>query len=259
MSSARTACALSVATLYAGFGLFASVSSCRTQRATWSVARARSSNGASLRWNRSEILLEAVAPEPVSGLTEDDLVSALEHSCAAWNDALAGCRAPRLRFAGVRDHGAARTDGRNLVVVRADTWCPADALGTSACYDHGLQALTHVRPLSPQSLQDTDAIAEADIEINAVDFRWSRDGGSERRSLHAVLAHELGHALGLVHSCADGPSSANAPAALPPCVLAESAPRRVSIMYPDPTEPGRALVLEPGPEAVVTLCDARDR
>ena len=63
------------------------------------------------------------------------IVAALEQSCVAWNETPAGCHAPKLRAGAARERGAARTDGRNVVVVRFDAWCPADAPGTGNCYD----------------------------------------------------------------------------------------------------------------------------
>lgn len=76
-------------------------------------------------------------------------------------------------------------------------------------------------------------MSEADIELNAIDFRWGSDHAS---ALRAVLVHEIGHVLGLDHSCL--PAGALGTACTDPVA-------RSSAMYPNPLEPGRAFVLEP--------------
>ncbi len=207
--------------------------------------RSRTPSGADAHWDRDDVTLEPVSPEASCGLAEQDLVDSLIEEARAWNQSLVGCGAPRLRIGPTRGGGVAREDGYNVVSVSCHRWCPADA-SSLACYDPQTQAITHLRPRDDRDGPRAGEIREADVEINGVDFRWSKDGDVPgTRSLRAVLAHELGHVLGLDEVCSDRSGRGR-----PPC----DPWMKTSVMYPDPTEQGRPLVLTPSPDAVRGLC-----
>ncbi|MDP9149360.1 MAG: M10 family metallopeptidase domain-containing protein [Myxococcota bacterium] len=219
------------------------------------VPRAQTGTGAVVHWDEDELNLEPVVPAAASGVTAEELVLALQSAARAWNEPLETCAVPRVRIRTPTPGGAARVDGRSVVVLRSDAWCPADRRDPSDCYDPKLQALTQLRQRLDGKESDDGVLSEADIEVNAVDFRWSLDGQRPgTRSLRAILAHELGHVLGLRHPCAERPTAAEA---LPLCAAEASRAMKISIMYPDPTEPGRVPVLAPGPDATGPLCHER--
>lgn len=184
--------------------------------------------GRPLAWRGISVRL-VVAPAPDALAAE--LLAATERAARHWREATgldivvrADAEAPRR----------VSEDGRSSILMRTQRWCPDDP--SLPCHDPSRHALTqlYTRPLAGD--RRTAEVLEADIEVNAVHFDWH---ALPPRSLDAVLLHELGHVLGLDHSC--GASSLlqrvdHRGAPVPTC---EQAPRavRAATMYPDPLEP----------------------
>ena len=209
---------------------------------------AKSPEGRSVRWVLRELVLRPQVDDDDSGAV-DILQSSLLLGAKAWNDALVGCRAPKLRVV----TGAHRSlppvrDGFSTVVLRRRRWCPESAPDDGECYDKDRAGFTTLYPNDVEGRRYAD-LREADMEINGADFAWSLEGEkADTSSLRALVVHELGHVLGLDHPCE---ASARPGGAKQPC---DSLPLRASIMYPLPIEAGRAAVLEPGRDERDTLC-----
>src|SRR5688572_12279123 len=189
--------------------------------------RATDGSGRPLRWHAPRLQLEVVAP---AGELGKALLQATERAAARWSAATGlGIEVRGTPGAAPR----VSEDGRSTVVLRRQRWCPDDA--SAPCHDPSRHALTqlYTRPSSGAAGAE---ILEADIEINAVDFRWSAPAGG---ALDAVLLHELGHALGLDHSCAASRLLARSDHAGAPVPLCRQAPTTAlsAVMYPDPLDP----------------------
>lgn len=157
--------------------------------------------------------LVAFAKAPVSlelsGFSPPDLDHALvelEIQRAAETWAAPGCTGLSFVFAGASDQAAEPGDGRNTIQWVSD-WksrgYPADSPGA-----------TDVQYAKDKAGRWT--IAEADTYLN-LDFEWTTGVPTgDGKSLQAVLTHELGHTLGLLHPCelngADGAPKCSASA-----------------------------------------------
>lgn len=232
---------------------------CNRQREQSPQAYARlTASGVPLRWRQSTILLQPVLPLPLKDINAAVLMGSLRAETNFWNDELAGCRAPRFSVAEIlQEARPTKQDGTSSVLVRTQDWCPDGVANETNCYDHDVEALTRVYPNEYGSLDERGVIAEADIEINAVYFKWSLDGRVPgTHSLRATLAHELGHVLGLDDAC-NTPEAlltkGDRPGRAPLCTALDV---RSSIMYPDPNASDRSFVLRPGPSEVELLCRA---
>jgi hypothetical protein len=64
-------------------------------------------------------------------------------------------------------------DGRNVVVTRTKAWCPDGAQYERQCHDPRLQARSTVRFTEIRRAERERRVAEVDLELNAVNYRWA--------------------------------------------------------------------------------------
>jgi hypothetical protein len=140
----------------------------------------------------------------------------LDRALGAWNTATDACSYITL----VADGKLASTgpppignDGINRVVFRDDEWCrPATGDMRKICLPNGAAGLTTITYIDdPDSWRDGELV-DADVEINGAEFAISAGGqtlgtGACLADLANTFTHELGHVLGLDHTClgADDP------------------------------------------------------
>jgi len=101
-------------------------------------------------------------------------------------------------------------DGRNVVVFREDRWCrPPTDDEPEDCHPAAAAAVTTLNFVDDFDSDRNGAILDADIEFNAVNFQISVDGqttapGPGCSDLANTFTHEVGHLMGLDHTCHTG-------------------------------------------------------
>lgn len=108
------------------------------------------------------------------------------------------------------------TDGLQAVKFRETTWCkPARDNLAQVCYDKSATAITTVSFVNKAGDPRDAQIIDADIELNAVNNHFfdadkgpAPTGARNPADLWNTLTHELGHLMGLEHTCR-GPADTN--------------------------------------------------
>ena len=163
---------------------------------------------APLAWESScaIVTLHADGTTHVAG---DGEFEAMEAVIATWRQAIAGCSYLDLQI-GDRESGEVGLDGTNLVIYREDRWCrPATDGDPEECYDPSAAGLTTLYFIDDDDSDRNGAILDADIELNAVDFAIAVAGETTHgdRCLSEIsntFTHEVGHLIGLDHTCFAG-------------------------------------------------------
>lgn len=161
--------------------------------------------GKSLYWKSGcvQVTVDSAGTAALTGTTEATVVSGV---IAHWNNSVASCSYMNLVEQPTREVEVGR-DFENVIKFRDTSWCrPAIADDPMRCYSTSAAGLTTVVYVDDASNDRDGEIVDADVELNGVNFAISNNGASNttggcQSDLANTLTHELGHLLGLEHTC----------------------------------------------------------
>jgi MYXO-CTERM domain-containing protein len=193
----------------------------------------------------------------------DEVTNAASGAASAWSAGSESCTNLAITVSmSTAPAPRAVNDGLNSLIFRTENWCLLNADGTcdpaSNAYDRSALALTSV---SASTI--TGHIKDADIEVNG-SFAWAdlvahpelNTPTSNVQDLQNALTHEMGHLIGLDHTCVP----ANTPAPLDnlgnPVPECDQAPPAVveTTMFPS-ANPGDVSKRSLAPDDQQALCD----
>lgn len=146
-------------------------------------------------WSSNEVGFLVSATDLPPGVGREQVEQALASSLATWSRPT--CSQFRPFFAGWTDAAPSARDQKNTIGWVTNwagrgypKWAPGNTEIQYRGHDNRWE------------------IAEADVYLDASEYEWTTADGQDT-SVQAVLSHELGHALGLLHPCEpDGADSA---------------------------------------------------
>lgn len=172
--------------------------------------RTRTTAGVPTAWKSPCVTMELALGAPPETMDAAGYLDAAQQGAAAWTQAsLDGANRCGNVLMGVEStpdvEGLVGNDGHNRIVFRQNEWCrdpPPTDPSEPRCYDGSALAITTVF-----QLKNSGEIKDADIEVNAKNFTWADFVGRPdlmtygTHDFQGTITHELGHVLGLEHTC----------------------------------------------------------
>ncbi len=223
--------------------------------------RTTTSSGTPVLWDG------ACAAMKLSGVENPEYPSEKLHAAfdavvSRWEAALDHCAPLNVTLA---DEATSKQDvgydGTSLVRWRLSGACedPAQA-DSEICHSPNAAAITTVfyvdRPGDPRDGE----LLETDLELNGVGFQFGDDGEVGRMDMQNTLSHELGHIMGLDHTCytrrGGAPSFDSNQDPVPYCFPLSGLPEAIteSTMF-NFADPGESKKRSPGPDEVRAVCE----
>jgi MYXO-CTERM domain-containing protein len=164
-------------------------------------------SGVTFKWPQSCVMLTAYPADFVSRMPLDEIESATTGSADAWSVVSNSCTYLDIMvdYSTAAAPRANPRDVQSMIIYRTMNWCKLLANGqcdTAVYYDPAALALTTV-----SAKASSGQITDADIEVNAFHFMWGDlvanppTGAPQVHDLRNAMTHEMGHLIGLDHTC----------------------------------------------------------
>jgi MYXO-CTERM domain-containing protein len=220
--------------------------------------RYKTAGGKGFFWARATLpITEYPNDFAQASMTSDQLIAAATGSAAAWSSETNPCTYLDLVVSVSTDPTPVpANDNRNTLIFHSVNWCQLAPDGSCEIdYDSSALAVT-----TDTANKNSGQIYDSDIEINALDYHWADvdpDGGpTSFMDLQNALTHEMGHLIGLDHTCYDPSSGAAQPyddAGQPVPVCPGSLTVQATTMYPS-ADPGDTQKRTLAPDDQAGLC-----
>jgi hypothetical protein len=227
----------------------------------------RSNGNVPLRWETGCVYItpDAAGSSHIAGEQELDII---EQVLRTWEDAVAGCSYMTFVVDAPKPLEA-RYDGYNTVKFREQTWCrPASGDDPMQCYSPQAAAITTVFYVNAPGTEKDGLIRDADVELNGVNFAvavcsapgvcQTSGAPSNRSDLANTLTHEIGHLLGMDHTCWDqqGPAPLDDDGnTIPLCTTPNLGPEITEATMYNFQDSGETKKVSPEADDVEGICD----
>lgn len=170
--------------------------------ASRAYVRSTTSTGTPISWRERcrEVLVDSTEnPE----FSHDRLLRVVQRAVANWVEPTKECTEVAITI-GIHtiDGADVAYDGDNVLLWRLPGFCDdPDNADAEVCLAPNAAAITTIFYFDKPGEPDDGELLEADLVINAGGFRFADDGAPGLLDLEGVMTHELGHFLGLGHTC----------------------------------------------------------
>lgn len=167
--------------------------------------RAANTNNTAIFWLSGCAFINT-ATEGSQDIAGDTEFQVIDEVLKSWQNDTRSCSQFELINDGKLDSEVG-LDGVNLIKFRETRWCrPATDDDPEKCHEEAAAGITTIFFNNKSSSGVDGSIVDADIELNSVNFAFAVNGQSNgneqcQSDLANTLAHEMGHFLGLSHTC----------------------------------------------------------